>query len=73
MNDEEPRDGSSQPWLRLAGLGMELATFTLVCTGFGYWVDSYRQHATPYGSAAGALIGFALGMIRFVIQARKTY
>lgn len=73
MNDDEtPPPGPTKPWLRFAGMGMELATFTLLLTGIGYWFDSHRQHETPYGAAAGALIGFVLGMIRFVRQAMKS-
>jgi len=71
MNDDPSSTGSSRPWLRFVGLGMELATFTLVLTGIGYWIDSARQHQTPYAAAAGALIGFVLGMIRFIVQATK--
>jgi F0F1-type ATP synthase assembly protein I len=71
MNDDPSSSGSSRPWLRFVGLGLELATFTLLFTGIGYWVDSGRQHETPYATAAGALIGFVLGMIRFVFQVRK--
>ena len=40
MNDDPSSTGSSRPWLRFVGLGMELATFTLVLTGIGYWIDS---------------------------------
>lgn len=64
--------GSSRPWMRFAGLGMELATFTLVMAGLGYWLDTHRQHATLYGTAAGAFIGFTLGMIRFIRQAMQS-
>ena len=71
MNDDPSIPGSSRPWLRFVGLGMELATFTLVPMGIGYWIDSGRQHETPYATAAGALIGFVLGMIRFVVQVTK--
>ncbi len=72
MNDKRRPTDSSQPWLRLAGLGMELAAFTLVMTGIGYWIDSHRQHEKPYYTAAGTLIGFVLGMIRFIIQAKNS-
>ncbi len=57
--------------MRFAGMGLELATFTLVMAGLGYWIDSYRQHETPYGLAVGTLIGFVMGMTRFIFQAMK--
>ncbi len=62
----------SKPWLKMVGLGMELAASTLVMTGIGAWIDSVRQHETPYGAAAGALIGFVMGMTRFVIHASRS-
>ena len=57
--------------LRFVGLGSELAAYTLVLAGFGYWIDSARQHAKPYAAAIGVLIGFTLGMIRVIQVARK--
>jgi F0F1-type ATP synthase assembly protein I len=57
--------------LRFVGLGSELAAYTLVLAGFGYWIDSARQHTKPYATAIGALIGFTLGMIRVIQVARK--
>ncbi len=72
MNDESPFGGKSKPWMRLVGLGTELATFTLVIAGLGYVLDWYRQHETPYGLAGGTLIGFILGMTRFIMQAMQS-
>jgi F0F1-type ATP synthase assembly protein I len=57
--------------LRFLGLGSELATYTLVLAGCGYWIDSARQHAKPYATAIGTLIGFTFGMIRVIQVARK--
>ena len=57
---------------RFVGLGTELAGFTLVFAGLGYLIDSISQFPKPYGTAFGALLGFALGMARFVMQARQS-
>ena len=57
--------------LRIAGLGLKLASSTLVFAGIGYLVDSFFQLEKSYAMAGGALIGFALGMIRFIQQALK--
>lgn len=67
----DPRSQIRMIALRFAGLGMELASYTLVIAGFGYWIDSARQHAKPYATAIGALIGFTLGMFRVIQVARK--
>ena len=84
--DEEPadeeqveEDGASpaSPWnpalvFRFVGLGTELAGFTLVCAGLGYLMDQIGQNPKPYGTALGAMIGFSLGMVRFIQQARNS-
>ncbi len=57
--------------MRLLGLGTELAGFTIVVMGIGYAVDSARGHETRYATALGALIGFTLGMIRFIRNVRS--
>ena len=59
----------SQPWMKFAGMGIELASFTLGLAGIGYLIDSRRGHATPYAFAFGALIGFGYGMFRFIQKA----
>lgn len=71
MKQDRPGSRSSRPWLRLIGLGMELAAFTLVFTAIGYWIDWSRQHDTPYATALLALIGFVLGMVRFIVQSTR--
>ncbi len=57
---------------RLVGLGTELSAFTLTVAGIGYWIDSARGHERFYATAAGAVIGFILGMIRFIREALKS-
>jgi F0F1-type ATP synthase assembly protein I len=54
---------------RFVGWGMELAGFTLVFAGVGYFVDSTLQLPKSYATAAGTLLGFTIGMIRFIQQA----
>lgn len=54
------------------GLGSELATFTLVGTGIGYAIDAASDNAKPLATAGATLIGFTLGMIRFIGQVRKS-
>ena len=57
---------------RFLGLGSELAGFTLVFAGLGHLIDSSGEFPKPYATAGGALIGFALGMARFIYQVRIT-
>ena len=57
---------------RFLGLGSELAGFTLIFAGLGYLIDSANQFPKPYATAGGALIGFVLGMARFIYQVRNS-
>ncbi len=50
---------------------MELATYTLIFAGLGYFVDSALQLQKAYATAAGTLVGFTFGMVRFIQQAMK--
>lgn len=57
--------------MKLAGLGMELAGSTLGLAAIGYLVDRYRGKTDGYGIAAGALVGFAFGLYRFIRVAMR--
>jgi F0F1-type ATP synthase assembly protein I len=57
--------------LRFATLGTELAACTLSGTAVGYFLDSARGHDKPYATGLGTLIGFTLGMVRFIHIAMK--
>ena len=52
--------------LRLVGLGTELAGFTLVTMALAYGLASALSLDTRLATALGALIGFTLGMVRFI-------
>ncbi len=69
--EDSSRSKTQSGVLRLAGLGTELAGITLAFMGVGYLVDSVRGHDTGYATALGTLIGFTLGMIRFIREVRK--
>ena len=68
-NEQTTSTHSSRSWMRYAGLGIELASFTLGCTAIGYFVDQWLGNATPIGTAFGTLIGFSFGMFRFIQRA----
>lgn len=67
-NSDQDGRAARQLALRNVGLGMELAAFTLVFTGVGYWIDSSGDHEKPLATALATLVGFTLGMIRFIRQ-----
>lgn len=56
----------------LASAGLELAVAVLVGLGLGYGVDWMRGGQRPVGLGIGALVGFGLGMVRFIIRANQT-
>jgi len=62
---------SSKGWMTYAGMGMELASYTLALTALGYAIDQMRGHETPFGTAFGTLIGFSFGMFRFIQRASR--
>jgi len=72
-NGDGPKHRLAKPWMKVAGMGMELASYTLGLAGIGYVVDLRRHHTTPYATAAGALLGFSYGMFRFVQKASQTH
>lgn len=55
---------------RFLGLGTELAAYTLASAAGGYVIDAARGHRSAYATAFGTLIGFALGMTRFIREVR---
>jgi F0F1-type ATP synthase assembly protein I len=55
-----------KPWLRHAGLGIELGGTTVGCGAIGYGIDRWMGNTTPYATAACLLIGFAFAMFRFI-------
>lgn len=62
------RIGEKQ-WMRFAGMGLELASYTLGLCAIGYAADWYFGLDPQVATAAGTLIGFAFGMYRFIQQA----
>ncbi|TWU30963.1 AtpZ/AtpI family protein [Novipirellula artificiosorum] len=63
------RFSSDTAWFRYAGMGLELAGTTLLLTALGYWIDAWRDAERPLATALGMLVGFSLGMTRFIIVA----
>ncbi|KAA5545194.1 hypothetical protein FYK55_05855 [Roseiconus nitratireducens] len=64
--DHRPSTAGRPKWIRLSGAGMELAAVTLLFGGIGLLLDRKFQVQRPVWSAAFGLIGFVLGLIRFI-------
>ncbi|MCA9140050.1 MAG: AtpZ/AtpI family protein [Planctomycetales bacterium] len=60
---------SAPVWVRLTGAGMELAFITIVFGATGAAIDRHFNMARPMYSAFGGLLGFTLGMVRFIRMA----
>ena len=67
-SDSRPGDAAAldRPWFKLVGLGMELAGATLGVAAIGWWIDYAMSNSSGVGVGIGALVGFSLGMVRFV-------
>ncbi len=61
-----PSKESQKSSLALAlSVGWELASFTLLGVGLGYWIDG-RFQSSPWGTLIGALFGIVLGLYRLI-------
>ena len=63
------KDAQDKSWMKVAGLGMELAGSTLLLGAAGHLVDRYNGNLDGTGIAIGAFLGFSLGMVRFIQKA----
>ena len=62
----EPTEEGPKSSLALAlSVGWELASFTLLGVGLGYWVDGHFK-SSPWGTLVGALFGIVLGLYRLI-------
>ncbi|MDB4477012.1 AtpZ/AtpI family protein, partial [Rhodopirellula sp.] len=66
-------DRGSQPrsLAAVTGMGFELAGTTVLMAGVGHLVDRYCGGERSIGFAIGGLIGFGLGMFRFILKALR--
>ena len=59
----DPQD--RQPWIRLAGSGMELAAAVGGFSLLGYWIDRHYD-SSPWGLLIGALLGLIGGFYNLI-------
>jgi F0F1-type ATP synthase assembly protein I len=60
---QEPQD--RQPWMRLAGVGVELAAAVGGFALLGYWIDRHYG-SSPWGLLTGALLGLVGGFYNLI-------
>lgn len=58
-------------WHRFIGAGIELAAFALVAAAVGYGLDRWLGHERPLATAFCGLVGFSLGLVRFIVLANR--
>ncbi|MEQ1919795.1 MAG: AtpZ/AtpI family protein [Elusimicrobiota bacterium] len=46
-------------------VGWELASFSLLGVGLGYWLDRHFK-SSPWGTLVGALFGIVIGLYRLI-------
>ncbi len=57
--------------MELSGSGLQLAGSTLAVAMLGYALDHYLQTKRPIATGLGAVIGFSLGLFRFIVIASR--
>lgn len=62
---------STRNWARFVGAGIELAAFASVFAWIGYVIDGRLGNQKLIATAIGALIGFSLGLVRFIVFATR--
>lgn len=62
----EPSKERSNNALAVAlSVGWELASFSLLGVGLGYWLDKHFK-SSPWGTLVGALFGIVIGLYRLI-------
>jgi F0F1-type ATP synthase assembly protein I len=62
---EPSKEGRNNALAVALSVGWELASFTLLGVGLGYWTDK-KFSSSPWGVLVGAFVGIGLGLYRLV-------
>jgi F0F1-type ATP synthase assembly protein I len=62
---EPSKEGSKNALAVALSVGWELASFSLLGVGLGFWFDKHF-HSKPWGTLVGALFGIVLGLYRLI-------
>lgn len=62
---EPSKEGQKNALALALSVGWELASFSVVGVGLGYWLDK-RFGSSPWGTLVGALFGIVIGLYRLI-------
>ncbi len=62
---EPSKEGRNNALALALSVGWELASFSLLGVGLGYWLDRHFK-SSPWGVLVGALFGIVLGLYRLI-------
>ena len=62
---EPSKEGRTNALALALSVGWELASFSLLGVGLGYWLDG-RFNSSPWGTLVGALFGIVIGLYRLI-------
>jgi len=65
IQPEPSKEGQKNALALALSVGWELASFTLLGVGLGYWLDG-RFQSSPWGTLVGALFGIVIGLYRLI-------
>ena len=62
---EPSKEGRDSALAVALSVGWELASFSVLGVGLGYWLDG-RYKSSPWGTLVGALFGIVIGLYRLI-------
>jgi F0F1-type ATP synthase assembly protein I len=62
---EPSKEGQKNALALALSVGWELASFSLLGVGLGYWLDRHFK-SSPWGTLVGALFGIVIGLYRLI-------
>ena len=62
---EPSKEGQKNALALALSVGWELASFSLLGVGLGYWLDRHLK-SSPWGTLVGALFGIVIGLYRLI-------
>jgi F0F1-type ATP synthase assembly protein I len=65
IQPEPSKEGQKNALALALSVGWELASFSLLGVGLGYWFDG-RFNSSPWGTLVGALFGIVIGLYRLI-------
>jgi ATP synthase protein I len=65
MQNEPSKEGQKSGLAVALSVGWELASFSILGVGVGYWLDKHFG-SSPWGTLVGALFGIVLGLYRLI-------